>query len=82
MNKQLSPDLLEKITFFFEYHPAHQLNQNLRRVLLDYLRIELRSGIPLFTEELLSSLYDLFDLLDEVSEQTKDWQKKKEKDTT
>ena len=49
---------------------ASGLNINLRRILLDYLRIELRSAVPLFAEELLSSLYDLFELLDLSAEET------------
>jgi hypothetical protein len=73
MPHTLSPELIEKITGFFEHHPATELSQNIRRILLDYLRIELRSAVPLFTEELLSSLYDLFELLDLAAEETDHW---------
>lgn len=76
MQHTLSTELVEKITYFFEDHPAAELNVNLRRILLDYLRIELRSAVPLFTEELLSSLYDLFELLDLAAEETNHWQAK------
>lgn len=73
MPHTLSPDLIEKIAYFFEEHPATELSQNLRRILLDYLRIELRSAVPLFAEELLSSIYDLFELLDLAAEETAHW---------
>lgn len=73
MQHTLSDELIEKITYFFEDHSATELNINLRRVLLDYLRIELRSAVPLFTEELLSSLYDLFEILDLATAQTGQW---------
>lgn len=76
MQKTLSPELIEKLTYFFQDHPATELSQNIRRILLDYLRIELRSAIPLFTEELLSFLFDLFELLDLVAEETNHWHKK------
>lgn len=51
MQHTLSDELMEKITSFFEDPSATELNINLRRILLDYLRIELRSAVPLFTEE-------------------------------
>jgi hypothetical protein len=73
MQYSLSPELIEKLTYFFEEHSPQELNTNLRRILLDYLRIELRSAVPLFTEELLSSLYDLFELLDLAAEETDKW---------
>lgn len=73
MQHILSKELIEKITYFFEDHSAQELNTNLRRILLDYLRIELRSAVPLFAEELLSSLYDLFEVLDLVAEETSRW---------
>lgn len=73
MPRTLSPELIEKLTYFFEDHSAKELNINLRRILLDYLRIELRSAVPLFTEELLSSLYDFFELLDLAAEETSEW---------
>lgn len=75
MQHTLSNELIEKLTYFFEDHSAQELNINLRRILLDYLRIELRSAVPLFTEELLSSLYDLFELLDLAAEETAQWHK-------
>lgn len=83
MQKSLSPELIEKLTYFFEDHSASELNVNLRRILLDYLRIELRSAVPLFTEELLSSLYDLFEVLDLAAAETIEWHCKKQsiKDT-
>jgi hypothetical protein len=73
MQRSLSPELIKKLTYFFEDHSPSELNINLRRILLDYLRIELRSAVPLFTEELLSSFYDLFELLDLAAEETAHW---------
>lgn len=70
MQHSLSNELIEKITYFFEDHSASEFSVNLRRILLDYLRIELRSAVPLFTEELLSSLYDLFEVLDLAAAET------------
>lgn len=79
MQHSLSPELIEKLTYFFEDHSAQELNTNLQRTLLDYLRIELRSAVPLFTEELLSSLYDLFELLDLAARETGKWHEKKKR---
>jgi hypothetical protein len=75
MKRRLSKELVEKITNLFEDHDPSSLSKNLRRILLDYLRIELRSSVPLFTEELLASIYDLFEILDLAAEETKGWQK-------
>lgn len=73
MQHQLSPGLAQKIIDFFEEHPPLRLSRNLRRVLLDFLRIELKTHVPLFTNDLLWDLYDFFELLDTAAIETKDW---------
>lgn len=50
---------------FLENHPPAQFSSNLRRMLLDHIRHELKEGvIPVYLDEFLRGLNDLIDLLD------------------
>jgi hypothetical protein len=69
--KILSPDLNKELIRFFVVHPARRVSRNLRRVLLDYLRDQLETGVPLFIDELLWDMYDLFDVLDVATTETR-----------
>lgn len=71
--KKLSHTLTEELCTYFATHHAARLSRNLRCMLLDYLAYELRTGVPLYIDELLWQLHDLFELLDVVEEETKDW---------
>jgi hypothetical protein len=71
--KKLSPAITEELCRYFATHYAARLSRNLRCMLLDYLAYELRVGVPLYLEEMLWQLHDLFELLDRVEEETKDW---------
>lgn len=68
MNTQpetLSANFQKEIIDFFTNHPPAQLSLNLRRVLLDYLRYELKAGeIPVFLDEFLADINDLVELFD------------------
>jgi hypothetical protein len=67
MEKQarLTKSLKKEFRNFLEYHPPAQFNSDLRRMVLDYVRYELRAGIiPLYLDDFLWRLNDLFDLLD------------------
>lgn len=74
MEKQLNPEFQKELIQFFEYHPPVRLSRNLRRVLLDFLRYELRTGAPFYLEHLLWDSYNLFDLLDKAAFYTQSWQ--------
>jgi hypothetical protein len=71
--KKLSPALTEELCRYFATHHAARLSRNLRCMLLDYLAYELRTGVPLYIDELLWQLHDLFEVLDVVEGETKVW---------
>lgn len=71
----ISTDFQKEIIDFFTNHPPAQLSLNLRRVLLDYLRYELKAGeIPVYLDEFLADVNDLFELFDLALEE--EWIKK------
>jgi hypothetical protein len=57
-----------RFTVFLEFAKVDQLNKNLRRLLMVYLKHELKDGVDLFFHELVRELYYLFDLLDSIDE--------------
>ncbi len=69
--KKLSPTLKHQLRRFCETHYPDRVSRNLRRMLLDYLDNELQVGIPVYLEELIWQLNDLFELLDTAAEETK-----------
>jgi nucleoid-associated protein YejK len=79
-SQKLSPGLKQAVRQYCQTHDMESVNRNLRRMLLDYLNYELRIGVPLYLEELLWQLSDLFELLDVVATETKDWHKPGEKE--
>ena len=80
--KQISAALKEEITRFFRTHKAGVFSKHLRCMLLDYLAQELRIGVPLYLDELLWQLYELFELLDMAEQETRDWHVTKKATTT
>jgi hypothetical protein len=70
---KLSPELVQSISRFFFNHDLGRLNRNLRRVLMGYLGAELYPGVPNYLEEMIWQLGELFELIDEAAEETKDW---------
>lgn len=73
IHKKLSPTLKHQVRQFCETHYPGRVSSNLRRMLLDYLDNELRIGIPVYLDELLWQLNDLFDLLDLAQQETAHW---------
>jgi hypothetical protein len=71
--QKLTPSLTEALTRYFATHHAAKLSRNLRCMLLDYLAHELRIGVPVYTDELLWQLQELFDLLDLAAQETNEW---------
>lgn len=71
----ISPLFQNEIINFFTNHSPAQLSINLRRTILEYLRYELNGGvIPLFLDDFLGDLNDLFELIDTASEE--EWVKR------
>jgi hypothetical protein len=71
--KKLTPGLKLALRQFFETHDAERVNRNLRRMLLSSLENELRVGVPLYFDEWLWQVNDLFELLDIAAKETKNW---------
>jgi hypothetical protein len=72
MNKQfkLTQKLKTDFLNFLETHPPDRFSNNLRSMVLDYLRYELQAGtMPLYLDDFLWSLNDLFDLLDTAAKE-------------
>lgn len=66
----ISPLFQNEIINFFTNHSPARLSINLRRTILEYLRYELNGGvIPLFLDDFLGDLNDLFELIDTASEE-------------
>ncbi|MHB1921885.1 MAG: hypothetical protein ACYCOO_06570 [Chitinophagaceae bacterium] len=65
----LSPALQEEFEQFLEVSNPKRLNLYLRRILLDYLRLQWDS-LPLGFEECLGDWYALFELLDRAEQET------------
>jgi len=61
----LSPVLTEALIRFMEYHPARRVDQNLRKMLLEFLQYggALEAG---YLSELLYDLEGIYDLLDVI----------------
>ncbi len=57
--------IAEELTRFMEYHPAKRVDQNLRRMLLEFLQYDgaLEAG---YLNDLLYDLEGLYDLLDVI----------------
>ncbi len=63
---------MKSLQTLIEYGHPLQLSRNLRRILLDYMEYELRTGIPLALEEALPSFNYLLDFLEEAGQQKED----------
>ncbi len=73
IQRTLSPVFSEVVLNYFSTHHAAKLSRNLRCMLLDCLAYELRVGVPLYLDEFLWQLNDLFELLDVAQQETAHW---------
>ena len=60
----VSPKLTEELGTLLYYHPPKQMSQNLRKMMMDYIKYETEFGIPDYFSDLFSSLDWLFNFLD------------------
>ena len=60
----ISEDLHDELEGFFNNHDIALLNQNLRRLLVDFLDYELRTGVPLYFDGFFFPFNKLLDVLD------------------
>ncbi len=65
-NVCISPRLIEELNQWFRDQPPAEIKSNLRKMLFDYLRTEVSTGIPDYYEDLLIQLDGLFNLLDQA----------------
>jgi hypothetical protein len=68
-SEELSKKLFSKFHDYLSIHPPRQVSRHLRCILLDYISAHVNSGFPLDFDIWVWELYDLFELLDCVSEQ-------------
>lgn len=61
----LSPEIVEELIHFMEYHPAKRIDQNLRKLLLGFLQYDgaIEAG---YLSDLLYDLEGLYRLLDAI----------------
>jgi len=52
---------------FMANNPPQEFSNRLRRLLLEYMRKQMHAGFPIYFEDFLGSVSDLFDLLDEAA---------------
>src|SRR5882672_1726495 len=70
MPTNLSKAFKERLISFFENNPPLSFSIFLRNMVLEYIREHMRLGFPLDFPGHLSSLEDLFELLDIAGEET------------
>lgn len=59
-------NMLDEFKVFLKQVPANRLSKGLRKLLFDYLFYHIDDGLPSGFKELLSDLYWLHELLDEI----------------
>jgi len=64
---KLPKPLRTELSNFFEQHPPRAFSNALRRLLLDYMQKQVRTGFPIHFDRLLWALSDLFNLLDKAA---------------
>lgn len=69
--REIPEHVMKNFRKFLDLVPAERLNRSLRKMLMDYLFYN-QSGLPNDFEELLTDLYWLTDLLDEIQGKTVD----------
>jgi len=69
MDVNLSKNLKERLSLFFENHPPEQFSKSLRKMLLEYIRKQSKVGFYVDFSDFISALEDLFDLLDLAAEE-------------
>ncbi len=65
----ISEDLHEELEKFLTGHDIALLNQNLRRMLVDFLDYELRTGVPLYFDGFFYPFNSLLDVLNVAAEE-------------
>ncbi len=65
----LSKDLAEDLAQFFEYHNPAALKENLRRLLVDFLDYELRTGLSFYLKDFFYPFNSLLDVLDKAGKE-------------
>lgn len=65
----ITEDLHEELERFLNNHDIALLNQNLRRLLVDFLDYELRTGVPLYFEGFFFPFNQLLDVLDMAAQE-------------
>lgn len=69
-----SQELVDALTTFLTQHDPSRISRDLRRIFLDYL-IHQVEVLPLNFNDAVAGLYDLFELLDKATVETKDWKR-------
>lgn len=64
MAKKLSPELKNAFQLFLEHHPPQQFSINFRRLLLDYMEMQVDIGFHVDFRSFLVACYDFFELMD------------------
>ncbi|MBB2146592.1 hypothetical protein GM921_13905 [Pedobacter sp. LMG 31464] len=64
---EISENILNEFKTFIKIVPANRLNKNLRKMLSDYLFYNM-DALPIDFKDLLTDLYWLHELLDEIME--------------
>ncbi|GAA4465455.1 hypothetical protein GCM10023093_17660 [Nemorincola caseinilytica] len=69
-----SQELIDALATFLTQNDPSKISRDLRRIFLDYLihQIDL---LPSGFSGTVAGLYDLFELLDTATEETKNWQR-------
>ena len=67
--RKLSKEFKSEVVLFFETHNAKVFSQQLRTVFLEYLYDSYDGGTPLFLNDFIVTLGDLFALLDKAEEE-------------
>ena len=65
----ISQDLQYELQRFLNNHDIALLNQNLRRLLVDFLDYELRTGVPLYFDDFFFPFNQLLDVLDTAAQE-------------
>lgn len=61
----------EQMAAFIDRHPLHPFCNQLRNMLLHYIKEQSRTGLPADFESFLSAIEDLFSLLDAAAAEQK-----------
>ncbi len=65
----LSKKLKEEFAVLLENHPPRQLSTYLRSLLLEYIALEIDTGLPIHIKQLLRAFNALAELLDNAADE-------------